>query len=86
MALNIITDGGFMTIINIHGLGIGGDSWATKGTFGADMAMFACTKGTPPIFGGAAPIFTHHLPQFCDVPLQLLAPFVQGIPQDVQRA
>ena len=33
MALNVATAGGTVTVINVHGPGSGGDSWASKGSF-----------------------------------------------------
>ena len=45
MALDVVTAGGTLTVINFHGPGSGGDSWASKASFWADMAMYAAAKG-----------------------------------------
>ena len=34
MALHVVTDGGALTIINVYGVGSGGDLWAPKPEFG----------------------------------------------------
>ena len=56
MAFDVVTTGGTVTIVNVHGLGSGGDSWASKASFLADVAMYAVAKsagGTRPVlFGG----------------------------------
>ena len=44
MALNVVTAGGTLTVINVHGPGSGGDSWASKASFWADVAMYAAAK------------------------------------------
>ena len=44
MALDVVTAGGTLTVINVHGPGSGGDSWASKASFWADVAMYAATK------------------------------------------
>ena len=44
MALDVVTAGGTLTVINVHGPGSGGDSWASKASFGADVAMYAAAK------------------------------------------
>ena len=44
MALDMVTAGGTLTVINVHGAGSGGDSWASKACFWADMAMYAVAK------------------------------------------
>ena len=41
MALDVVTAGGTLTVINVHGPGSGGDSWASKASFWADVAMYA---------------------------------------------
>ena len=41
-ALDVATDGGLLTTINVIGPRSGGDSWATKATFWADV--LAATK------------------------------------------
>ena len=55
MALDVMTAGGKLTVINVHGPGCGGDSWASKASFWADVAMYAAAKsarGTKPVLGG----------------------------------
>ena len=49
MALDVVTAGGTLTVINVHGPGSGGDSWASKASFWADVAMYAAAKSA----GGA---------------------------------
>ena len=44
MALDAVTAGGTLTIVNVHGPGSGGDSWASKASFRADVAMYAAAK------------------------------------------
>ena len=44
MALDVVTAGGTLTVINVHGPGSGGDSWASKASFRADVAMYAAAK------------------------------------------
>ena len=44
MALNVVTAGGTLTVINVHGLVSGGDSWASKASFSADVATYAAAK------------------------------------------
>ena len=44
MALDVVTAGGTLTVINVHGPGSGGDSWASKASFLADVAMYAAAK------------------------------------------
>ena len=44
MALNVVTAGGTLTVINVHGQGTGGDSWASKASFWANVAMHAAAK------------------------------------------
>ena len=44
MALDVVTAGGMLTVINVHGPGSGGDSWASKASFWADVAMYAAAK------------------------------------------
>ena len=46
MALDVVTVGGTLTIINVHGPGSGGDSWASKASFWDDMAIYAAAKIT----------------------------------------
>ena len=43
MALHVVTAGGMLTVINIHGAGSGGDSRASKASFLTDVAMYAAT-------------------------------------------
>ena len=55
MALDAVTAGGRLTVINVHGLGSDGDSWASKASFWADLAMYAAAKsarGTKPVLLG----------------------------------
>ena len=40
MALDVVTAGGTLTVINVHGPCSGGDSWASKASFWADVAMY----------------------------------------------
>ena len=44
MALDVVTAGGTLTVINVHGPGSGGDSWASKASFWADVAMYSAAK------------------------------------------
>ena len=44
MALDVVTAGGTLTVNNVHGPGSGGDSWPSKASFWADMAMYAAAK------------------------------------------
>ena len=44
MALDVVTAGGTLTVINVHGPGSGSDSWASKASFWADVAMYAAAK------------------------------------------
>ena len=44
MALDVVTAGGTLTVINVLGPGSGGDSWASKASFWADVAMYAADK------------------------------------------
>ena len=44
MALDVVTTGGTLTVINVHGPGRGGDSSASKASFWADVAMYAAAK------------------------------------------
>ena len=44
MALDVVTAGGTLTVINAPGPGSGGDSWASKVSFWADVAMYAAAK------------------------------------------
>ena len=44
MALDVVTAGGTLTVINVHDPGSGGDSWASKASFWADVAMYAAAK------------------------------------------
>ena len=44
MAIDVVTAGGSLTVINVHGLGSGGNSWASKAFFWADVAMYAAAK------------------------------------------
>ena len=53
MALDAVTAGGTLTIVNIHGPGSGGDSWASKASFRADVAMYVAAKSP----GGTRSVF-----------------------------
>ena len=44
MALDVVTAGGTLTVINVNGPGSGGDSWASKASLWADVAMYAAAK------------------------------------------
>ena len=44
MALDVVTVGGTLAVINVHGPGSGGDSSASKAFFWADGAMYATAK------------------------------------------
>ena len=44
MALDVVTAAGTLTVINVHGPGGGGTSWASKASFWADVAMYAAAK------------------------------------------
>ena len=55
MALDVVTARGTFTVINVHSPGSGGDSWASKASFWADVAMYASAKsagGTRPVLIG----------------------------------
>ena len=55
MALDVVTAGGTFMVINVHGLGSGGYSWASEVFFWADVAMYAVAKsagGTRPVLIG----------------------------------
>ena len=55
MALDVVTAGGTLMVINVHGPGSGGDPWASKASFWADLAMYAAAKsagGTKPVLLG----------------------------------
>ena len=44
MALDVVTAGGTLTVISVHGPGTGGEPWASKVSFWADVAMYAAAK------------------------------------------
>ena len=44
MALDLVTAGGTLTVINVHGPGSGGGSLASKASSWADVAMYAAAK------------------------------------------
>ena len=44
MVLDVVTASGTLAVINVHGPGNGGDSWASKASFWADVAMYAAAK------------------------------------------
>ena len=56
MALDVVTAGGTLTVINVHGPGSCGDFWPSKDSFWGDVAMYAAAKsarGTKAVlFGG----------------------------------
>ena len=70
MALDVVTAGGTLTVINVHGPGSSGDSWASKLSFWADVAMYAAAKsagGTRAVLLGrqlqrvaGVPVSPHH--------------------------
>ena len=55
MALDVVTASGTLTIVNVHSPGSGGDSWAPKASFWADVAMYTAANsagGTRPVLIG----------------------------------
>ena len=46
MALDVVTAGGTLAVINVHSLGSGGDFWASKASFWTDVAMYVAAKST----------------------------------------
>ena len=55
MALDVVTASGALRVINVHGPGSGGDSWASKASFRTDVAIYARAKsagGTRPVLVG----------------------------------
>ena len=44
VALDVVTAGCNLTVINVHGPGSGGDSRASKASFWTDVAMYAVAK------------------------------------------
>ena len=55
MALDVVTAGGTLIVINVHGPGSGGDAWASKASFWAVVAMYAAAKsagGTKAVLHG----------------------------------
>ena len=44
MAIDMVTPGGTLTVIILHGPGSSGDSWASKMSFWAAVAMYAAAK------------------------------------------
>ena len=69
MALDVVTAGGTLSVINVHGPGSGGDSLASKASFWADVAMYAAAKsaaGTGAVLLGrdfnvsGVPVAPHH--------------------------
>ena len=44
IALDVVTAGGTLTIINVHGPGSGVGSWASKASFWGDLALYAAAK------------------------------------------
>ena len=52
MALHVPNDGGTLTVVSIHGLGSGGDSWGSKASFWVDVAMYTAAKSA----GGTGPV------------------------------
>ena len=63
MALKVLTAGGTFTVINDHGLGSGGDSWVSKASFSAEVAMYAGAKSMgvtrPVLIGGGGGTSTY---------------------------
>ena len=43
-ALDVVAAGGTLTLISVHPPGSGSDSWASKASFWADVAMYAAAK------------------------------------------
>ena len=52
MALDVVTTVGTLTAINVHAPGSCGESWASKASFWADVAMYVAAKST----GGTRPV------------------------------
>ena len=55
MALHVVTGGGTLTVINVQCSGSGGDSWLSKASFYADVALYPAAKsagGTRPVLIG----------------------------------
>ena len=55
MALDVVTASGTLTVISVYGSDSGGDSWAPKASFWADVAVYAAAKsagGTRPVLIG----------------------------------
>ena len=44
MVLDVVTVGGTLAVLNVHGPGSGGNSWASKASFWAEVAMYAAAK------------------------------------------
>ena len=76
MALDVVTAGGTLTIINVHGPGSGGDSWASKASFWADVAMYAAAKSA----GGTRAMLLGGLQRVAGVPV---APHHKEVPGPV---
>ena len=49
MAVDVVRADGTLTVINVHGPGSGGDSWASKASFWTDVAMYAAPKSARPV-------------------------------------
>ena len=52
MALDVVTAGGTLTVMQVHCRGSGGDCWTCKASFWADVAMYAAAKSA----GGTRPV------------------------------
>ena len=55
MALDVVTASGMLRVINFHGQGSDGDSWAPKVSLWADVPMYPATRsagGTRPVLIG----------------------------------
>ena len=76
MALDVVTVGGLLTVINVHGPGSGGGSWVSKASFWADVAMYAAAKSA----GGTRAVLRRGLQRVAGVPL---APHHEGVPGPV---
>ena len=63
MALEVVTAEEAMTVIHVHSHGSGGDSWATKATFWADVVMFAAAKSARGTRDQRAPLAIVLLPR-----------------------
>ena len=65
MALDVVTASGTLTVVNVHGLGSRGDSWASKASFCDEATMYAAPKtarGTRPLLAGGGLLCLARLP------------------------